>query len=111
MPGPARCCIRAASRPSSVNGAAPTRRRRPAAVRILKRDAHNAFTLAWSVEVDTDAMDVVRKQPPAPAKPIAIRVNGPSSQKVDLLILGDGYTKGDMKKFEATARRLADHLF
>jgi hypothetical protein len=83
----------------------------PVKVRILKRDAHNAFTLAWSVDVDTDAMDVVRKQPPAPAKPIGIRVNGPSSQKVDLLILGDGYTKADMKKFEATARRLADHLF
>ena len=83
----------------------------PVKVRILKRDEHNAFVLAWSVDVDTDAMDVVRKQGPAPAKPIGIRVNGPSSQKVDLLILGDGYTKADMPKFEATARRLADHLF
>ena len=83
----------------------------PVKVRILKRDARNAFALAWSVDIDTDAMDVVRKQPPAPVKPIGIRVNGPSSQKVDLLILGDGYTKADMKKFEATARRLADHLF
>ncbi len=83
----------------------------PVKVRILKRDEHNGFVLAWSVDVDTDAMDVVRKQAPAPAKPIGIRVNGPSSQKVDLLILGDGYTKAEMAKFEATARRLADHLF
>lgn len=56
-------------------------------------------------------MDVIRKQPPAPVKPIGIRVNGRPEDKVDLLIVGDGYTQGEMKKFEASARRLADHLF
>jgi len=86
---------------------------KPVRVRILKRDERGAFSVVWSADVDTDAMDVVRKQPPLPAsvKPIAIRVNGPSPDKVDLLIVGDGYTKGEMKKFEAAARRLADHLF
>ncbi|TWI66270.1 peptidase M64-like protein [Pseudoduganella lurida] len=83
----------------------------PVKVRILKRGTDNAFTLAWSVDVDTDAPDVIRKQPPAPAKPIPIRVNGPSAGKVDLLILGDGYTRGEQKKFEQTAKRLADYLF
>jgi hypothetical protein len=80
-------------------------------VRILKRDDRNEFSVAWSVEVDTDAQDVIRKQMPAPATPIPIKVSGPSPQKVDLLILGDGYTKADMGKFEADARRLAQHLF
>jgi hypothetical protein len=84
---------------------------RKVAVRILKRDERNAFSVAWSVEVDTDAQEVVRSQPPAPAKPIPIKVSGPSPQKVDLLILGDGYTQKDMQKFEADARRLARHLF
>jgi hypothetical protein len=84
---------------------------RPVRVRILKRDERNEFSVAWSVEVDTDAQDVIRKQPPAPATPIPIKVSGPSPQKVDLLILGDGYTKADMKKFEADAKRLAQHLF
>jgi len=84
---------------------------RPVRVRILKRDERNAFSVAWSVEVDTDAPDVIRKQPPAPATPIPIRVSGPSPQKVDLLVLGDGYTAAEMKKFEADARRLAAHLF
>ena len=83
----------------------------PVKVRILKRDAQNNFIPVWAADVDTDAMDVVRKQAPAPAKPIPIRVSGPSEDKVDLLILGDGFTKAEMKKFEATARRLADHLF
>jgi hypothetical protein len=83
----------------------------PVKVRILKRDDSNRLVPVWSADVDPDAMDVVRKQPPAPVKPIAIRVNGPSPDKVDLLIVGDGYTKGEMKKFAAAARRLANHLF
>lgn len=84
---------------------------RKVAVRILKRDERNEFSVAWSVEVDTQAQDVVRSQPPAPAKPIPIKISGPSPQKVDLLILGDGYTQRDMKKFEDDARRLSKHLF
>jgi hypothetical protein len=84
---------------------------RPVKVRILKRDERNLFSVAWSADIDTDAPDVIRKQPPAPVKPIPIKVSGASKDKVDLLILGDGYTAGDMKKFEADARRLAAHLF
>ncbi|HEX5342105.1 MAG TPA: IgA Peptidase M64 [Duganella sp.] len=83
----------------------------PVKVNILKRDDNNRFVPVWSADVDPNAMDVIRKQPPAPVKPIGIRVNGPSPDKVDLLIVGDGYTKGEMKKFEAAVRRLADHLF
>lgn len=83
----------------------------PVKVRILKRDDRNQFSIVWTADVDTDAPDVVRRQPPAPARPIPIRVGGPSPQKVDLLILGDGYTAAEMGKFEATARRLADYLF
>jgi hypothetical protein len=84
---------------------------RPVRVRILKRDERNAFSVAWSVDVDTDAQDVVRAQGAAPAKPIPIRVSGPSPDKVDLLVLGDGYTQAEMPKFEAAVRRLAQHLF
>jgi hypothetical protein len=84
---------------------------RPVRVRILKRDERNQFSIVWSVDVDTDAPDVVRKQEPAPAKPIPIRVNGAPGDKVDLLILGDGYTRAELPKFEQSARKLADYLF
>jgi len=84
---------------------------RPVRVRILKRDERNQFSVAWSVDVDTDAQDVVRTQGPAPAQPIPIKVSGPSPRKVDLLVLGDGYTRAEMPKFEADVRRLAQHLF
>ena len=84
---------------------------KPVKVRILKRDERNQFSVVWSVDVDAAAPDVIRKQGPAPAPVIPIRVTGASPDKVDLLVLGDGYTAKDMKKFEADARRLADHLF
>jgi hypothetical protein len=84
---------------------------KPVKVRILKRDERNQFSVVWTADVDADGLDVVKKQGPAPAPVLPIRVSGPSPNKVDLLVLGDGYTAADMKKFEADARRLADHLF
>jgi len=84
---------------------------KPVKVRILKRDERNLFSVVWTVDVDTDAQDVIRKQDAAPAKPIPIRVNGASPDKVDLLVLGDGYTAAEMGKFETDVKRLSDHLF
>jgi hypothetical protein len=83
----------------------------PVRVRILKRDERNAFSVVWTFDIDPSSTDIVHESPPAPAKPIAIRNSGPSSDKVDLLILGDGYTSADAAKFEADARRLSDVLF
>jgi hypothetical protein len=84
---------------------------KPVKVRVLQRDDRNEFSVAWSVDVDPAALDIEQEKRPAPATPIAIRNNGPSADKVDLLILGDGYTREELGKFEADARRLADHLF
>ncbi len=83
----------------------------PVRVRILKRDDRNAFSVAWTFDIDPASTDIVREPSPAPARPIAIRESGPPAQKVDLLILGDGYTLDEAKKFEADARRLSDVLF
>lgn len=84
---------------------------RPVRVRVLERDGRNQFSVVWSVDVNPDANDVQRAVAPALARPIAIRDNGPPAQKVDLLILGDGYTQAESAKFEADVRRLSDHLF
>ena len=83
----------------------------PVKVSNYKRDQQNHFVPSWSVEINTDAQDVIRKQGPAPAKPIPIHVSGRSEEKVDLLILGDGYTASQMAKFKADATRLSQHLF
>jgi hypothetical protein len=49
--------------------------------------------------------------PDAPGELIAIEKNGDPAAKVDLLLLGDGYTAAERKKFEGDARRMAGHLF
>src|SRR5438270_13934351 len=42
---------------------------------------------------------------------MALQHNGDPAGKVDLLILGDGYTASERGKFEKNARRLIDVLF
>lgn len=83
----------------------------PVRVDVYGRDADNRFVLQWSVPVDPGTPAVERVAPPAPAVPLSVRENGDPAHKVDLLLLGDGYTAADMDKFEADAQRLADRLF
>jgi len=83
----------------------------PVRVRILKRDDRNAFSVVWMFDIDPASTDIVRAVTAAPMKPISIRNSGASTAKVDLLILGDGYTAGEADKFQADARRLSDALF
>jgi hypothetical protein len=83
----------------------------PVRIRLLSRDERNAFSVVWSVDVDPSDPQIQRKAGPAPAPTLAIRNSGPPQQKVDLLILGDGYTEADAAKFEADVRRLSNHLF
>jgi len=40
-----------------------------------------------------------------------VMINGPIEKKVDILILGDGYTKEDMGKFRNDAKHFAGQLF
>lgn len=84
---------------------------RPVLLKVYGRAADNAFAPLWSVRVDPQALGVDRVSQPAPAKQIAIRHNGDPADKVDLLLLGDGYAADEMDKFQAQARALADHLF
>src|SRR5512143_1769577 len=82
----------------------------PVQVVVKKRDAGGLFREAWSVAVDRADPSVDRAGPPA-AKPWAVIENGPPAEKVDLLLLGDGYTAAEMEKWHADAKRLADLLF
>jgi len=83
----------------------------PVRVRVLERDDRNAFSVVWSLDIDPKSTDIERVTPPAPAKVLAIRENGPPAEKVDLLVIGDGYTQTEAGKFEADVRRLSDALF
>lgn len=78
---------------------------------LKKRDANNAFREIWSLIVDPKDIFIDRAKPSTPAPLIEIVKNGSPEGKVDLLILGDGYTSAEQSKFERDARRLSDILF
>jgi hypothetical protein len=83
----------------------------PVQVVLKKRDARNAFREIWSLLVDPVDRTIDPSTPPSPGPLIEIERHGPSAEKVDFLILGDGYTAAERGKFEKDARRLAEILF
>ena len=84
----------------------------PVTVMIRKREAGNRWRNVWTVPVDPKDMFVNTAAPdPGPGALIEIEKHGDSSTKVDLLLLGDGYTAAERPKFEADARRLTAILF
>ena len=83
----------------------------PVQVVVRKRDRGNLFREAWSVRIDPAHPSVDRTAPPPEGKAWAVFENGPPAEKVDLLLMGDGYTAAEMGKWHADAKRLADILF
>jgi len=77
---------------------------------VKKRDAAGLFREAWTVAVDPNDPTIDRTGP-TPGKVWAVMENGPPRDKVDLLLLGDGYTAAEMGKWHDDARRLAGILF
>ena len=83
---------------------------RPVQLVVKKRDRRQAFQEIWTLTVDPKDM-YVDGSPPAPAGPvIEILKSGPPERKLDLLILGDGYTAAECKTFEAQARKATGAL-
>ncbi len=83
----------------------------PAEVILKKRDKALAFREVFSVLVDPKDPAIDRSAPPAGLKVWPVQESGPSRDKVDLLLLGDGYTAAEMDKWHEDARRLTETLF
>ncbi|MDA1094961.1 MAG: IgA Peptidase M64 [Acidobacteria bacterium] len=83
----------------------------PVQVVLKVRDAQNSFHELWSTVIDPDSRFVN----PADRAPLGelwtIFEHGPPSEKVDLLVIGDGYTEAELPKFHADATRLVNALF
>jgi hypothetical protein len=83
----------------------------PVEVTVLRRGADQAFGRVWQVRIDPADPFVVRATPPRQAL-IAVEEHGPPADKVDVLLIGDGYTAAECSaKFGPDARRMADALF
>jgi len=86
----------------------------PVEVSLKERDEKNpaeGFHEVWKTKVDPKDKFVDRSLPPSPGALLTLQKMGDSATKVDLLVLGDGYTAKERKKFEKDARRYMEMLF
>jgi hypothetical protein len=86
--------------------------RAPVELSIRKRGAGNTWSTVWTTTVDPKDQFVDTAPPARSAGEVmALERNGDPAQKVDLLLLGDGYTAAERGKFRADAERLLKVLF
>jgi hypothetical protein len=78
---------------------------------VSTRAADNSWVESWSLAVDPADPAIDRSRPPAGVKVWAVERNGEPRDKVDLLLMGDGYTAAQMEKWHRDAKRLTEILF
>ena len=82
----------------------------PFRVVLKKRGTDGAFREVWSIGLDP-ADPAVDRKGPASFHVWPVQRSGEPHDKVDLLLMGDGYTDAEMDLWHADARRLAEMLF
>jgi hypothetical protein len=77
----------------------------------VPQDPKEAWKEVWKTVVDPKDKFVDRSRPPSPGALLELQKMGDPATKVDLLVLGDGYTAAERGKFERDARRFMEALF
>ena len=85
--------------------------KKPVQVVLKKRDAQNAFQQVWSTVVDPNSRFVNPSDIKPAGRVWSLFENGPASEKVDLLVIGEGYTQTEMPKLRRDVERLVGKLF
>jgi len=78
---------------------------------LLKERGENGFREVWKMAVDPRDKFIERGRPPSPGPLIELQKTGEPARKVDLLVVGDGYTPSEREKFEKDARQFMEVLF
>jgi len=78
---------------------------------LKKRDADNNFAEIWRIELNPNDHLVHRESEMYADHVVAIHESGDPAEKVDLLLMGDGYTAEEHDAFVAKSKELADILF
>jgi hypothetical protein len=79
---------------------------------ICKRDKKMEFHEIFSTVIDpADPTQLNREKKPASFKVVPIMENGKPHDKVDIVIVGDGYRKEDMEKFRKDAIHFNEVMF
>jgi len=83
---------------------------KPVTVIVKKRNAENKFEEIWNTDVDPANRQVIPVDRAHNEKIDVIAENGPATEKLDIVVLGDGYSTSEMEKFRKDAKRLSDAL-
>jgi hypothetical protein len=85
--------------------------KRPVKVVIRKRDDLTTFHAIGEFQIDPASRAVNPAELPPLGRVWTLFEHGPPSEKVDIVLLGEGYTEEELEKFHADARRLIHELF
>ena len=86
--------------------------RRAVQVSVARRDKRMVFRELFTIVVDpNDPSQVNKEKPGVKPRVFTLADNGEPAEKVDIVILGDGYTAAEMEKFRKDAKRYNDLLF
>ena len=85
--------------------------KKPVKLVISSRDRRNAFSERFTTVIDPHSRFIHREVKHLPFKVTQVLFNGDPAQKVDVLILGDGYTQKESKLFLDDVERYQKRLF
>ena len=86
--------------------------RRSITFSILRRDKFQIYRDQFSITIDpNDPTRVCTETRNAPGEIVPLMMHGDPHKKVDILILGDGYTSADVDKFKEDAKHFNDVMF
>ncbi len=85
--------------------------KRPVRVVLKKREPGADFETLGELAVDPEARSVNPADLPPAGEVWTLFENGPPAEKVDIVVLGEGYTRDELPKFHSDAWRLIEELF
>jgi hypothetical protein len=83
----------------------------PVQVVLKKRDALGAFREVYQALVDPSDPAIDRAAPPRNVRVWPLLESGPPADKVDVLLIGDGYTAAERDKWHRDAHKMVELLF
>lgn len=85
--------------------------KRPVQLTLQKRDPEGIFRELWTTRIDPNSRFVVPADVAPRGRVWTLFEHGAAADKIDLLLLGDGYPAAEQEKFHADAQRLTELLF
>jgi hypothetical protein len=79
-------------------------------VEVLLRDRENRPQPVFRREIDPSDMFIVREKPVGGVRVVEQVKSGPPAGKVDLAIIGEGYTEAEWEKFQKDLARFSGYL-